>query len=232
MSGVRRPRARQTVLRLSMKVWDAPTRLFHWAVVLLIACSYFSIEYGRIRLHFLSGYALLALLLFRLAWGFVGSETSRFSQFMRSPVEGFRHLHHFAKREPDDQIGHNAAGGWMVLILLGDIALQVGLGLFSNAQDDYVEEGPLAHLLSRAWSDRVTDWHALNFDVLLGLMALHVVAIIAYAVVKRHNLLRPMITGRKRLPGATRQPKMASSLVAALLVVLAACIVWALTTRV
>ena len=231
MSGVRRGRTRQTVLRLSMKVWDAPTRLFHWAVVVLIACSYVSVQYDRLDLHFLSGYALLTLLLFRLAWGFVGSETSRFSQFLRSPLAGFRHLKDFAKREPDDQVGHNAAGGWMVLILLGDIALQVGLGLFSNA-DDYVNEGPLAHLVGKAVSDRITAIHAINFNVLLGLMALHVVAIVAYAAVKKHNLLRPMITGRKRLPGATRQPRIASPVVALLLVVLSACVVWVVVTRV
>ncbi len=230
MSGVRRPRARQTVLRLSMKVWDAPTRLFHWAVVVLIACSYASIQFDRLDLHFLSGYALLTLLLFRLAWGFVGSETSRFSQFLRSPVAAFSHLRDFGKREPDDQVGHNAAGGWMVLVLLGDIALQVGLGLFSN--DDVLVDGPLRHLISKQLSDRLTSLHALNFNVLLGLMALHVVAITAYAAVKKHNLLRPMITGRKRLPGATRQPRMAPSLVALLLVVLSACLVWVLATRV
>lgn len=230
MSGVRRPRARQTVLRLSMKVWDAPTRLFHWAVVVLIACSYFSIKYDRISLHFLSGYALLTLLLFRLAWGFVGSETSRFREFVRSPVAGFSHLRDFFKTEPDDQVGHNAAGGWMVLVLLGDLGLQTVLGLFSN--DDVVNEGPLAHLVSKGWSDRLTAYHAWNFNVILGLIVLHVVAIIAYAAIKKHNLLRPMITGRKRLPGATRQPRMASSLVALLLVALSACLVWVLTTRV
>ena len=88
MSGVRRPRMRQTVLRLSMRVWDAPTRLFHWAIVLLIALSYFSIHYDHIALHLLSGYTLLALMLFRIVWGFVGSETSRFSHFLRSPARG------------------------------------------------------------------------------------------------------------------------------------------------
>ena len=230
MSGVRRPRARQTVLRLSMKVWDAPTRLFHWAIVLLIAASYLTYQFDRIDLHFLSGYTLLALLLFRLAWGFVGSETSRFSQFLRSPIAGFRHLAQFTKPEPDDQIGHNAAGGWMVLILLGDLALQVGLGLFSN--DDVVHEGPLAHFVSKATSDELTALHAANFYVILGLSALHVLAIIAYATIKKHNLLRPMITGRKRLPGATRQPRMVSPLLALMLVALAGCVVWVLATRV
>ena len=230
MSGVRRPRARQTVLRLSMRVWDAPTRLFHWAVVILIAISYASIHFDRIDLHLLSGYTMLALLLFRLAWGFVGSETSRFRQFLRSPIEGLRHLTQFGRREDDDQVGHNAAGGWMVLILLGDIAVQVGLGLFSN--DDVFTEGPLAHFVSKTTSDRLTALHGKNFTVLLCLIALHVLAVIAYAVVKRQNLLRPMITGRKRLPGATRQPRMASPLLALLLLVLSACLVWVLATRV
>ena len=230
MSGVRRPRMRQTVLRLSMRVWDAPTRLFHWAIVLLIALSYVSIKYDNISLHLLSGYTILALMLFRLAWGFVGSETSRFSQFLRSPLEGFRHLAQFTRREDDNQVGHNAAGGWMVLIMLGDIAVQLGTGLFSN--DDGGTEGPLAHFVSKEVSDQLTNYHAYNVNVLLGLMALHVVAIIAYAAIKRHNLVRPMITGRKRLPGATRQPRMASPLLALLLLVLAGCLVWVLATRV
>ena len=230
MSGVRRPRARQTVLRLSMKVWDAPTRLFHWAVVVLIACSYVSIQYDRLDLHFLSGYALLTLLLFRLAWGFVGSETSRFKHFLRSPAAALSHLRGFGRREPDDQVGHNAAGGWMVLVLLADIAVQVGLGLFSN--DDVLVDGPLRHLVSKQVSDRITALHADNFYVLLGLIVLHVLAVIAYAVIRKQNLLRPMITGRKRLPGATRQPRMVPSFVALLLVALAACLVWVLATRV
>ena len=212
-----------------MRVWDAPTRLFHWAVVLLIATSYLTIRYNRIEWHLLSGYTLLALLLFRLAWGFVGSETSRFSQFLRSPAAALRHLAHFTRREADDQVGHNAAGGWMVLVLLADIAVQLGLGLFSS--EEFVAAGPLAHYISRDASDYVTKLHALNFTVLLYLMGLHVVAVIAYAVVKRQNLLRPMITGRKRLPGATRQPRMASPLLAVLLVALSACLVWVMATR-
>jgi cytochrome b len=232
MSGVRRPRARQTVLRLSMKVWDAPTRLFHWAVVVLIATSYFTRNLSDISWHMLSGYTLLTLLLFRLAWGFVGSETSRFSQFLRSPIAGFRHLAQFGRREPDDQVGHNAAGGWMVLILLGDLGVQVGTGLFTYDADDHVPEGPLAHLVSEHTAEQITAIHFFNFNVILGLIALHVVAILAYALIKKHYLLRPMITGRKRLPGATRQPRMASSLLALMLVVLAACVVWVLATRV
>ena len=229
MSGVRRPRARQTVLRLSMRVWDAPTRLFHWAIVLLVATSYLSAEFDYDQVHFLSGYTMLTLLLFRLAWGFVGSETSRFGQFLRSPVAGLRHLAEFRRQEPDDQIGHNAAGGWMVLLLLAALAVQAGTGLFTRDEKEF--EGPLSHLVSKPVGLTLTEIHHVNFWVIVGLITLHVLAIIAYAAVKKHNLLRPMITGRKRLPGATRQPRMASPLLAVLLVVLAGCLVWLLVTR-
>ena len=230
MSGIRRGAPRQSVLRLSMRVWDLPTRLFHWAIVLLVATSYLTYRFDQMRYHVLSGYAVLALLLFRLVWGFIGSDTSRFARFLKSPVAAFRHLAEFRKRVPDDEIGHNAAGGWMVLVMLALLAAQVGTGLFSN--DDVVTEGPLAHFVSKDSSDQITGWHALNFNLLLGAIGLHVLAIIAYALIKRHNLLRPMITGRKRLPGHTRQPRMASSLLALALVVLAACLVWVLATRI
>jgi cytochrome b len=236
VSGVRRPRMRQTVLRLSMRVWDAPTRLFHWAIVLLVAVSYFSIKYASganierlTNLHKLSGYAMLSLLLFRVAWGFVGSETARFGQFLRSPLAGLRHLRHFARREPDDQVGHNAAGGWMVLALLAALAVQAVTGLFTF---DDVPEGPLGGRVSEATAYWLTGIHRANFNVILALIGLHVLVVAGYAVVKRHNLVWPMITGRKRLPGATRQPRMASPVLALLLVVLAGCVVWVVVTRI
>lgn len=230
MSGARRSRPRKTAIRLSIRVWDAPTRLFHWAVTLLVITSYVSIRSGHTQLHLLSGYTMLTLLLFRLVWGFVGSETSRFSQFLRSPAEGFRNLAQFTRSEPDDQIGHNAAGGWMVLVLLAVLAVQVGTGLFSRTR--HGAEGPLSHLVGQAASDRISAVHAVNFDLILAAIALHVVAILAYGLIKRHALLGPMITGRKRLPGATRQPRMASPVLAVLIVALAGCVVWVLVTRV
>jgi cytochrome b len=230
MSGIRRGGLRQSVLRLSMRVWDLPTRLFHWAIVILVATSYLTYRFNQMHYHVLSGYAVLTLLLFRIVWGFVGSDTSRFVRFLKSPIAAFRHLAEFPKRVPDDEIGHNAAGGWMVLVMLALLAAQVGTGLFSN--DDAMTDGPLAHLVGKETSDQVTSWHGLNFNLLLGAIGLHVLAVIAYGLIKRHNLLRPMITGRKRLPGHFRQPRMASSLLALGLVVLAACLVWVLATRV
>ena len=165
-----------------------------------------------------------------LFFGFVGSETSRFSQFLRSPVQGLRGLAQFTRREPDDQVGHTAAGGWMVLVLLGLLAIQVGTGLFSRTRQGMA--GPLAHLVGEDGSDRISAVHAANFNLILAAIGLHVVAILAYGLVKRHALLWPMITGRKRLPGATRPPRMASPLLAALILALAGCVVWVLITRV
>ncbi len=218
--------AKPRVPNLSMRVWDAPTRLFHWAIVVLVAFSYVAVKKDWLQLHFLSGYTILALLLFRVVWGFVGSETSRFGKFLRSPIEGLRHLAQFGRREPDTEIGHNAAGGWMVLLMLLALLGQTGTGLFSR-EDDGVIEAPLAHHLERATSDQVTGVHAVLFNVILGLVALHILAIVAYAVVKRHDLVRAMVTGKKRLPATMRQPRFSSPLLAAGVAAVSAAAVWA-----
>ena len=217
-------------MNLPMRVWDAPTRLFHWAIVLLIATSYISVQKNWMQLHLMSGFTVLTLLLFRVVWGFVGSDTARFRQFLRSPVAGLRHLAQFTRREPDTEIGHNAAGGWMVLLMLGLLAGQVGTGLFAN--DDGGTEGPLAKYVTKETSDWLSGIHAKSFNVLIGLMALHVLAVVGYAVIKRQNLLRPMITGKKRLPAATPAPRMASSLLALAILILAGAAVWILATKV
>ncbi len=211
---------------LLMRVWDAPTRLFHWAIVALMAFSYIAVQRGWMQLHFLSGYTVLTLLLFRIAWGFVGSETSQFRQFLRSPMHGLRHLAAFGTRVPDTEIGHNAAGGWMVLAMLAALLVQVGSGLFSN--DDIDAKGPLAHRVSKAASDWLSGLHATSFYILLGLVVLHILAVIAYAVVQRHDLVRAMVTGKKRLPANLRQPRFASPLLAAGILAVAAGAVWAL----
>ena len=218
--------AKPRVPNLLMRVWDAPVRLFHWTVSLLILFSYVSITQGWMQLHFLSGYTILTLLLFRLAWGFVGSDTARFRQFLRSPIAGLAHLRAIGKREPDTEIGHNAAGGWMVLALLAAIATQVGTGLFSN-QDGFVE-GPLAHHVSGKTSDWITGIHGQSFWVLAGFIALHVVAITVYLVIKRQNLVTPMLTGRKRLPATMQQPRFASPVLALGVLAVAASLVAAM----
>jgi cytochrome b len=195
---------------VSVKVWDAPTRLFHWAIVLLLGASWLTESRGWMELHMLSGYSMLALLLFRLAWGFVGSDTARFGRFLHSPIVALNHLSRLHRREPDTEIGHNAAGGWMVLVMLLLLMVQVGTGLCAN--DDIMTEGPLFNYVGKEWSDWLTHIHALNFLYLKIAVGLHLLAIATYAVLKRHNLVRPMITGSKRLPPGTKAPRLANPL--------------------
>ena len=109
-----------------MRIWDAPIRLFHWALVILVGCAWLTQEFGWMELHFLCGYSILTLLLFRMAWGFVGSDTARFAWFLKSPFVALWHLATLHPREPDTEIGHNAAGGWMVLLMLALLTVQVG----------------------------------------------------------------------------------------------------------
>ena len=212
---------------LPMRIWDAPTRLFHWVLVVLVVTCYVAIQVNWMQVHMLSGQAILALLIFRLLWGFVGSDTARFGQFLRSPLAALRHLAHLHRREPDTQIGHNEAGGWMVVVLLLVLAAQVTSGLFANNEDSFIA-GPLAKLVSGEWGAWALAQHHLLFDVIKIVVLLHILAVIAYAVVKRHDLVRPMVTGKKRLPAATRAPRMASPLLAAGLLVVSGAAVWAL----
>ncbi|OYX88009.1 MAG: hydrogenase [Azorhizobium sp. 35-67-5] len=211
-----------------VKVWDAPTRLFHWSLVALIAGAWFTAENGWIDWHFRCGYAILALLLFRLVWGFVGSDTACFARFVKSPVAALAHLAHITKREPDTEIGHNAAGGLMVLAMLALILVQVGLGLFST--DGIFTDGPLAYLVGPDLSDRITGWHEFNFNLILAAVVLHVAAILTYAVLKRHDLVRPMVTGLKKLPAGLAAPRMAPLWLALLVFAVAAGGVYAFAT--
>ena len=200
-------------LLLPMRVWDLPVRLFHWALVILIAAAWVTQELEQLTWHMLCGEAIMALLLFRVIWGFIGSDTARFAHFLKSPAAAIRHLTHLGRREPDTEIGHNAAGGWMVLVILAVLAVQIATGLCAN--DDSMTEGPLALRVGKDRSDWLTHIHHLNFWVIEAVAAAHILAVIAYRVLKGHNLVVPMITGKKRLPGATRAPRMIHPLIAA-----------------
>lgn len=208
-------------LRLPMKVWDLPIRLFHWGIIILIAVSYTTVQLGWMKFHLLSGYTMLAALVFRVIWGFAGSDTARFGRFLKTPVAGFVYLSHLFRREEDVEIGHNPAGGWMVLAMIVALVVQVGTGLCSNTDEDFMIDGPLAKYVGKAASDRLSAIHIFNFNLILALIVLHVVVIGAYAAFKGQNLVRPMITGKKRLPGAMRAPRMASPLRALLVLAFA-----------
>jgi cytochrome b len=202
-----------------VKVWDGWIRLFHWAIVLLLAAQWLTAKLALMEWHFRFGFTVLALLLFRLAWGIIGSDTARFARFLKSPLAALRHLEHLHRREPDTEIGHNAAGGWMVLVMLALLLGQVATGLFANEEpgESYSAHGPFALRVSGDLSHALTGWHEALFNLILLAVALHVAAVLAYALLKRHDLVRPMITGFKRLPAGLRAPRMASPALAALL---------------
>ncbi|MEQ1668392.1 MAG: cytochrome b/b6 domain-containing protein [Sulfuriferula sp.] len=184
----------------TVKIWDLPTRLFHWSLVICFAVSWASAELfdNAMQIHFYAGYTLLTLLVFRVLWGMVGSSTARFSRFLSSWQPTLAYARTLFKPRPNDSLGHNPVGGWAVIIMLAVLVMQVVTGLFSN--NDLLDSGPLAHYLSKELSDSVSGIHGEMFDYLLAIIALHIAAIFFYRYFKHSNLITAMVTGYKTLP--------------------------------
>jgi cytochrome b len=176
--------------RPRQRVWDLPTRVAHWLLAALIAFSWWSVKNHHTDWHIWSGIAILTLLIFRLLWGFVGSSTARFSGFVRGPRALLNYL-----RGEWRGIGHTPLGALSIIVLYAAVAVQVGLGLVSQDEDG-IYAGPLSRLVSSDASDTARDVHELWFNVLLGLIVLHVAAIVYYRLVEGKKLTKPMITGR------------------------------------
>lgn len=174
-----------------IRIWDLPVRLFHWAIVLLVPAMWATHHYDEMDLHLLLGKIFLGLVLFRLIWGLLGSSTARFSGFLKGPGAVLGYL-----RGRGGSIGHNPIGGWSVAAMLLVLAVQIGLGLFA-IDEDALYEGPLSHLVSYDTARMLEDWHETFFWILVGLIALHVAAILYYLFARRDNLVVPMITGRR-----------------------------------
>lgn len=176
---------------LAVPVWDLPVRLIHWSLVLLIAFSWWSVENGEIEWHVRSGLAVLFLLLFRILWGVLGSSTARFRTFVTGPAGIAAYL-----RNPSEWrgIGHTPLGALSVLALLALLLLQVGFGLPLSDEDGIVS-GPLNRLVSFDTAEWAHEVHELLFNVLLALIALHVVAILFYRI-RGKRLVRAMVTGK------------------------------------
>lgn len=211
-----------------IRVWDLPTRLFHWALAILVVFSFTTGKIGGtwMEWHLKSGYAILALLIFRLAWGVAGSETARFSSFLRGPRTAWAYAREtLASRQPSS-LGHNPLGGWMVMLMLAILLLQASSGLF--ADDEISTQGPLAAKVSNALVARMTTIHKYNEWVIAAAAGLHVLAIAAYRWSFKEDLLSPMLHGWKSLPAQLRpaQPAHASSLLALVLAAAAAAFVY------
>ena len=186
-------------------VWDLPTRVFHWLLVLLVAVSFVTGKAGGTAMHYheWSGVVILWLILFRVLWGFWGSTPSRFVSFLRGPRTVWAYARTLWGKGHDAYLGHNPMGAWSIIAMLTVLTIQAGTGLFAN--DDIFTEGPLFHLVSKATSDWLTRVHRINQDILLALIVLHLAAIVFYWGVKRENLVAPMMTGRKYWHETVRQ---------------------------
>lgn len=178
-----------------VRVWDLPTRIVHWSIVLLFAFSWWSAEQGELEWHRWSGYSMTALVLFRIYWGFFGGSTARFSQFVRGP----RAVVAYLRGRWAMAAGHNPVGAWSVVVMLALLATQIALGLFA-VDVDGLESGPLSSLVSFETGRVAADWHETIFNVLLAVTALHILAALYYTV-RGQDIIRAMFTGQRRLEG-------------------------------
>jgi cytochrome b len=180
-------------------IWDLPLRITHWLFVACIAVSWWTAEQREMDWHRYSGYTLLGLLVFRLYWGFAGSSTARFSEFVRGPRAVIEYLR---RKDHASVPGHSPLGGWSVMAMLVLMSAQVGLGLFVTDIDG-LESGPLSHLVSFDASRTLAERHDQVFDVLLAFLGLHVAAVLFYVAVRRDDLLRAIFSGRKGRPAGS-----------------------------
>lgn len=186
------------------RVWDLPTRLFHWLLAVTVTGSVVTATIGGSAMtwHFRLGLLAMALLLFRLAWGLVGGYWSRFVHFLYPPRTIVGYLRDPASAGAFAEVGHSPLGSLSVWALLGFVALQVATGLV--ADDEIATVGPLNHLVSGALAERATHWHKNPGEwIVITLLALHLLAVLFYATVRRKHLVRPMIDGDKWLPAHT-----------------------------
>lgn len=181
-----------------IRVWDPALRLFHWTLAFLVTASWVLGQFGpsRMTLHFWSGYAIIALLVFRLVWGLVGPRPARFAHFIKGPRAVWGYARGFFSREPSFWDGHNPMGALSVIAMLALLVVQVATGLVSDP-DDFINVGPLADQVSRATNKAAVGWHHLGATLILILVVLHVAIVLWYRFWKREDLIRPMITGWK-----------------------------------
>jgi len=211
-----------------IRVWDLPTRLFHWVLAALVVFSFTTGKIGGdwMAWHLRSGYAVLALLGFRIAWGFVGSETARFTRFLRGPRAALAYARQTLAGRHPFIAGHNPLGGWMIVAMLAALAFQAGTGLF--ADDQIATQGPLAVKVSNDTVTRMSSLHSIGEWVVVALAALHVIAIAVYRAAWNLRLAGPMLHGRAPAPPGTSEPARRPAWLALLLLAASAIAVYVL----
>lgn len=165
-------------------VWDFPVRVFHWLLVVSFAGAWLTSESeAQQMLHYAFGYSAVALVVFRLVWGLVGTRYARFSQFMKSPAETIRHFKSLLSREKHPGLGHNPAGAWAMLTLMV-LVLLIGITGYLNVKEFY--------------GDSMEEAHELLANIILGVVAIHVFAAIVMGWWQKENLVLSMLTGKKQ----------------------------------
>lgn len=192
------------------KIWDPVTRLWHWVLVIAVVAGWSFgkfMSFSTIMWHFYCGYTIIGLLVFRYLWGFVGPSPIRYRALVPTPAQFISYVRTFLRRAPSGTRGHNPLGSMSVIAVLLLLTAQAGTGLFI-VSDDFFESAPLAHLVSEAVNNRLTWWHKLLSKFVLGIVVLHVSAIIFYLLWKKENLIMPMISGWKWVkPSAKPEPR-------------------------
>lgn len=183
---------------VKVRLWDGPVRLVHWLLVALIAFSWWSSE-DHLNWHRWSGYAILGLLIFRIYWGFAGGGAARFSSFVKGPKAVLAYARTIGSRERSTTPGHNPIGALSIIAILLVLAVQIGTGLFAVDIDAF-DGGPLSDRVSFELGRELAEIHETCFRILQALVALHLAAIAFYAVWKRTDLVRAMVTGQRVLP--------------------------------
>ena len=205
-----------------IRVWDLPTRVFHWALAVCVTGLFATGLTGGnwIVWHERFGFCVLALVLFRFVWGFIGSEPSRFTDFLRGPGALIAYL----KTGVSPTQGHSPLGGLSVLGLLSLLLLQACTGLFVD--DDIANKGPLADKVSGAWVALATKIHRINKYVLGAMVLLHLCAIIYYTFKKKQQLVGPMISGSREVAQTAPEPRVHSGITPWIVLALCAAFVY------
>ncbi|WP_198363200.1 cytochrome b/b6 domain-containing protein [Thauera sinica] len=208
----------QPALR-KIRVWDLPVRLFHWALPVLMTVLFLSAYAGQMQVHARMGTVTLVLVLFRLVWGFVGSQTARFSDF----VTGIGGIHDYLSGKRPKTTGHNPLGAWMILAMLATLLIQSLSGLFSS--DSIAFDGPLAHWIGHTAANLAARVHtnlAYAIDILI---AVHVLAVVLHWALRGENLIMPMLSGNKHVPADVGQPAFSNPALALTILVLIALLI-------
>ncbi|WP_423227146.1 cytochrome b/b6 domain-containing protein [Paraburkholderia hospita] len=187
-------------------MWDQSVRIFHWSIVGLVIGAYVTSRYNWMTWHVRLGQITLTLLIFRILLGFWGSETARFRRFLVRPSSALIYTRRFFSHAETKYVGHTPAGGWMVIVLILVLSMQVLTGLY--AYNDVARVGPLFGMFSGDTSNILVSAHGLLFTILMTFVAIHIAVITLYRIVKRQDLIRPMTTGIQYLPPGFRKPKM------------------------